>query len=227
MKKILLSLVAIVAVAAIAGGATYSYFTSTVTSPGNSFAAGTMILEINDQQTTATAVFNEANLAPGDVIPQRVFKVENAGTINADHLNITVALDADTDLADEIKFYPGGAQNGLRFGLTQSGADSENLVEEILNPAAGNDYLVTDMNGNAFVPATVDIDHDNTLSLTELAAMSPLKIRIAADGDDEGLRAGTSAYLWMNSYVDTDLTHQGETVNATFNFELQQHSSQN
>ncbi|MFZ2193213.1 MAG: TasA family protein [Candidatus Moraniibacteriota bacterium] len=225
MKKILLSLVAIVAVAAIAGGATYSYFTSTVTSPDNTFAAGTMILEINDQNPTATAVFNETNLFPGSVIPQRIFQVENAGTIDAHHVNITVALDADTDLADEIKFYPTGAGNGLRFGASIAGTDSENLVEEILAPAAGNDYLVTDMNGAPFVGA--DTDLDGTLSLSELAALGTLKVRIAADGNSEGLTHGTSAYLFMNSYVDTDLVTQGETVNATFTFELQQDASQN
>ena len=224
MKNIVRSLLVVVAVAAVAGGATWSYFSSTVTSPGNSFASGTMTLEINDQNPTATAVFNETNLFPGSVIPQRIFKVENAGTIDAHHVNITVALDGDTDLADEIKFYPGGAQNGLRFGASISGADSENLVEEIIAPAAGNDYLVTDMNGAPFVGD--DQDGDGTLSLTELAALGTLKIRIAADGNNQGLIHGTSAYLWMNSYVDTDLTTQGETVNATFTFELQQDASQ-
>lgn len=224
MKNIIKSLLVVVAVAAVAGGATWSYFTSTVTSPNNSFAAGTMTLEINDQNPTATAVFNETNLFPGSVISQRIFKVENAGTIDAHHVNITVALDHDNDLAKNIKFYPSGASNGLRFGATLNGLDSENLVEEILAPAAGNDYFVTDKNGNPFVGA--DTDGDHTLSLSELAALGTLKVRIAADGNHEGLTHGTSANLWMNSYVDTALVTQGETVNATFTFELQQDASQ-
>lgn len=48
MKKILLSLVVIVAVAAIAGGATYSYFSDTSVSSDNTFTAGTLDIALDD-----------------------------------------------------------------------------------------------------------------------------------------------------------------------------------
>ncbi len=220
MQKILKSLVTITAVAAIAIGATGAYFSSTVASSGNSFSAGTMILEINDQNPTATAVFNASDLYPGADIAQQSFKVENTGTINGHHLNLTVTIDNDNDLAKNIVFDPTGI--GLRFGATQSGSDSENLVEEIIAPMLGDDYLVTKSDGSGW-GSSYDIDGDGTLSLSELAAAGT--IRITPEGNNEGIFAGTTAYLWMNTSVKTDLVTQGETVNATFTWELQQDAS--
>lgn len=53
MKNIFKSLLVVVAVAAVAGGATYSYFSDTATISGNTFTAGTMDLKI-DQNVVGT-----------------------------------------------------------------------------------------------------------------------------------------------------------------------------
>src|SRR3990167_7649784 len=49
MNKIFLNLISIFAVAAIAATATVAYFSDTETSTGNTFAAGTLDLKVDDQ----------------------------------------------------------------------------------------------------------------------------------------------------------------------------------
>jgi len=57
MKRIILSLVTIVAVAAIATGATVAYFSDTETSNSNTFAAGTLDLDVNGNNGVNTVKF--------------------------------------------------------------------------------------------------------------------------------------------------------------------------
>ncbi len=63
MKKILLSLSVIGAVAAIAVGATTAYFSDTKVSAGNVFAAGKLDLEFGQSETMP---FNISDVKPGD-----------------------------------------------------------------------------------------------------------------------------------------------------------------
>jgi len=126
MFKILKSMFTIVAVAAIAAGSTSAYFDDSVAIPGNSFASGTLDLQVNGSDTPS-AIFNLSGLAPGNDISQGVFSVSNVGTLNGHHLNLTVTIDNDNDLAKNINFDATG--NGLRFGASTSGSDSENLTD--------------------------------------------------------------------------------------------------
>jgi len=57
MKRIILSLVTIVTVAAIATGATVAYFSDTETSNSNTFAAGTLDLDVNGNNGVNTVKF--------------------------------------------------------------------------------------------------------------------------------------------------------------------------
>ena len=200
MKNIIKSLLVVVAVAAVAGGATWSYWSDTVTSSENSFASGTMELEINDNLSAATA--------------------SAIGSVNANHIDLTVTLDVDNDLAKNIYFTTD--DNGMRFGASTSGDQSDLIAQEMILGDLGNDYHITQPGGALF--AGVDTNSDGRLSLSELAAAG--KIQISPDSNNEGINAGTTAYLYMHPHVDIALTAQGETVNATFTFDLQQDASQ-
>jgi predicted ribosomally synthesized peptide with SipW-like signal peptide len=127
MKNIIKSLLVVVAVAAIAGGATYAYFTSTASITGNTFSAGTMDILIDknpvsdayewvntfsptDPQLGALGL---KNLKPGDsnfqeIDLKNVGSVEGKATIKfdvnpatwsalADKLNFTVLFDNNND----------------------------------------------------------------------------------------------------------------------------------
>lgn len=225
MKKILLSLVVVVAVAAIAGGATWSYFSDTATSSSNTFSAGTMDLRLTDDDQTAlnnvNSSFEGSNLYPGAVIPEQTLIVRNNGTIDGDHLDLTVTLNpVDADLADYI--YLTDANFGTRFGGGSGGGVSVNMLAVLLG-GSDTDYMLYDGDTGGAL-GSIDTSGDGEISLQELADAG--RIRISPLAEDEGIAAGTEATLWFNAEVGTDLTTQGETVNATYTFELHQDSSQ-
>lgn len=235
MFKILKSMFAIVAVAAIAAGSTGAYFSSEVTSPGNTFATGTMAINVNGQTPTAIAVFNATNLAPGQVIPEQMFVVNNTGTINGNHLDLEVTLSGDVALAQSIVFSNSGS-NGLRFGADQTGpgsvrfdvpgwtaGDPEYGIRTGTNPT---DFIY---GPNAVAPLVtgagngMDRDGDGKVTLADLAVG---KVRIIPGTVSAGITAGTTATLWMNAKVDPALTVQGQSVSATFTWTLHQDASQ-
>lgn len=61
-RRVLLSLLILAGLAAVTGAATFSAFSSTTTNPGNSFAAGTVLISDND---ASTAMLSLANAQPG------------------------------------------------------------------------------------------------------------------------------------------------------------------
>lgn len=83
MKTILKSLAAIVAVGAIAGGATFAYFSDTESVDGNKITAGTLDLVI-DEQTNIPVVIE--NAYPGQETSKTV-RFKNAGSIQG-HLTL-------------------------------------------------------------------------------------------------------------------------------------------
>ncbi|HRY82779.1 MAG TPA: TasA family protein [Candidatus Moranbacteria bacterium] len=241
MKKILLSLVVIVAVAAIAGGATYSYFSSSAVSNDNTFGTGTLDLQVADGDESfaksITASYGGANLAPGDILPEQTIQVNNDGTLNANHLDLTVTLTGDTDLAQYI-VYPTSIANSLRFGKDKTGPGSVRF--DVPNYTAGDlEYgIYNGLDGSYFYgpagPANglptgagggMDRDMDGKVTLKDLAAG---KIRITSGTINDGIAAGTTATLWANAQIDplTGNDMQGKTVVATFSWELHQDASQ-
>jgi len=80
MKKIIFSLAIIAAVGAIAIGATRAYFSDTETSAGNTFTAGTLSINLYNQNTTDALQFSLTNWAPGDETLVN-FDVLNAGSL--------------------------------------------------------------------------------------------------------------------------------------------------
>lgn len=242
MLRIVKSFLTIAVVAAIAVGATGAYFSSTVTSPGNTFATGTMIINVNGQNPTASAVFNATNLAPGEVIPEQTFVVNNTGSLNGHHLDLEVTLSGDTALAQYIVFT--GNTNGLRFGATTAGNQSVRLDvpgwtagdwEYGMRDGTNGNYLTGPNNADDVKPTSpappngMDRDNDGKVTLADLTGN---KIRIqpgpGAGAIFAGINSLTTATLWMNAKVDpaTPDSMQGKTVTATFTWTLHQDASQ-
>lgn len=79
MLRIAKSLITIVAVLAIAAGATGAYFIDSVTSNGNSFGAGTLALNVDGSHSNSVK-FNVSNMVPGNQ-PIGTWQVTNVGSI--------------------------------------------------------------------------------------------------------------------------------------------------
>lgn len=102
MKSIIKSLVLIVGVAAIAGGATYAYFSSTAAIPGETFSTGTVTLKINTDDTyftnggtvRTTVQDHFDGLKPGDTMRQWV-TLHNAGSLPIGYLTVDKGTPSD------------------------------------------------------------------------------------------------------------------------------------
>ena len=84
MKKILFSLMTMVLVIGLVGGGAFAYFSDTETSTNNNYTAGTLDLEVNNENPWASAIWTSPdNVAPGD--PEVVVTVvlENSGSIGS------------------------------------------------------------------------------------------------------------------------------------------------
>ena len=95
-KRIVTGFMSIAGALAIAGGATFAYFTDTVSSTGNSFAAGS--LDINLRSEGGSAPFNVTGMMPGESVKRYV----------------TVVNDGSEDM--QWRAYISGGNGGALFG---------------------------------------------------------------------------------------------------------------
>lgn len=226
MKKILLSLSMVLVVGVVVAGATGAFFADTAVSGSNTFSSGTMNLRLTDSnetnQDSVSASFGGTALAPGAVIPQQTILLANAGSVNGDHIDLTVAIDppgTGTDLAKNLVFT---GTDGLRLG-TGPGAGA-NILSVLSGGAQDSDYAVTNGLTGALLGDIRGLDGVAGLSVKDLQLAG--KIRIQKAGMNGGINAGTSATLFSNIVVANTLTTQGETLTATFTFALEQDATQ-
>ena len=80
-SRILVSMLVIALAAALVGGATMSIFTAQGVTDEQTYAAGTVLLDVTEEKILDTGTTMAiGNMAPGDTI-EGEFKVENAGTL--------------------------------------------------------------------------------------------------------------------------------------------------
>jgi len=228
MKKIILSLAIVGIVGAVVIGATTAYFSDSATSSDNTFTVGTLDLKLSDDNETdqdgITASFGGTNLKPGDVLLQQSIIVKNVGSIDAHHLDFQITLDPGYDpaLADAIIFPASDPQNGMRFGFSTDEGDSINILTYLLGTYDDRDYDIYRGNGVSIWGALAG---DPEISLADIVALGKIRI-VPKPGNEQGLIAGTAAMLWIHPQIDTDLTAQGGTATANFNWTLEQNESQ-
>ena len=105
-KKILASLIIIGILGFALGWGTYSYFSDTETSTGNTFTAGTMDLKLSNDGTTwtdgVTATWTSpSNWAPGETVTARLH-IKNEGSIGAYWLYIGIKTPVTGELCSQI-----------------------------------------------------------------------------------------------------------------------------
>lgn len=107
-RKILFSTISILSALALMSGATFAFFSSTATSTGNVFAAGTLTMQLDDNDeitpaATVVASFGGTSLAPGGAVSGFV-SMHNSGSIAMAEVNLssTETVLSSPDLAGKL-----------------------------------------------------------------------------------------------------------------------------
>ena len=229
MRKIIISLITVLTVGGLVAGATSAYFSDLGNSSDNTYATGSIDLKLSDDDETAqdniVSSFGGTNLKPGDVLPEQYMIVRNSGTIDANHLDLTVTLPVGdgSALANALVFpYTPDSANGMRFGFTSAAGDSINMLTYLRGTYNDGDYDLQDGDTGASLYGA--LIGDTEITLQDIVNLG--RIRIVPDSNNQGIVAGTEGRLWIHPNVSTSLTVQGETVTANFAWELHQDVSQ-
>lgn len=125
MRKILVSLSIIAAVAVIVVGATAAYFNDTETSSGNTFTAGTLNLQVgNDDPTTWS--YSAGDIKPGDEDKEFV-TIKNTGSTDG-YLHITFANLINDEMGCT---EPEGQPEGTDITCDNPGEEQGELAENL------------------------------------------------------------------------------------------------
>jgi predicted ribosomally synthesized peptide with SipW-like signal peptide len=200
-KKIIFVSIFVIGMLALAMGyGTYSYFSSTRTSSGNLFTAGTLNLQLSNDYANwydgVTATWTSpSGWAPGQSFTNTLY-LWNKGSVDAQ-----VVYQDWKNLYD-----PDGLSNWIQ--VTEI-SDSIPWNEPPLHPAYGTNYV-----GN-FITASVDLNGDGMLSLAELASWGDRK---TTSGSPHPWDITTSAGVTPSS--PPPALPAGDTLGLRFTFKL-------
>ena len=239
MRKLLLSILAIFLVIGLVGAGTFAWFQDTETSSGNIFTAGTMDLKIRDWTGTesgtwkdgVTATWTLSGMEPGvsETGIQQI-ELQNVGSIAADHLEIwcTYTVDDDPDVESdtdkETYLYP---ERFARYmEITLMVYTNDNWWFDLLT---GQKYLgsypdTSNPDGSPQAKWRVDDQESpgqpgyGIITLYDLN-QNPLDDLTPPDGNTQ-----FEMRLKLHSSADNGI--QGDTLNLTMIFTLNQDSSQ-
>jgi predicted ribosomally synthesized peptide with SipW-like signal peptide len=204
MKKILISLVMVLAMTTLLVGATRAYFSDNETSNGNTFGAGTLDLNL-DGGNTNVVKFTVTDMKPGDS-QTGTWTVHNAGSI-AGYLD----LESITKSSDE-------------YACTEPESTAGDLTCD--NPGAGQGELLGLLNIQLFV----DANNNGTYDGGDILIYNGLASGLAASYDQNlSLGAGGTNYItmvvsWPSSASDN--LGQSDRLNLGMTFELGQTTGQ-
>jgi predicted ribosomally synthesized peptide with SipW-like signal peptide len=177
MKNIIKSLLIIVAIAAVAGGATYAYFSDTATVSGNTFSTGTLNIRVDGEQSKVGFVFE--NAIPGDC-KEGTYTVQNYGapwfggpsTVTAKKLTMTINQDSSSS---------NDLFNALEINLDKCAGTCESIATgSTLSSVNNNDILMSWYSAGGLIPGSSE----------EIK----YKVCLPENGDQSGLQGKTAKF---------------------------------
>jgi len=203
-KKILASIFVIGMLALAMGWGTYSWFSDTETSTGNTFIAGTLNLDGTNMATFTFGTID--NMAPGDITGTAVITVKNGGSIDAATFG-RFTLTGDTGLAQALKFYNYKVEYYKADNTLVARWDATNF-DPYFGTAINMDYFIAE---------------GDTSKWTAVGGKDNLRDWVDGDGaldipgaswDEEGLKPGSYYVLSVQFQMDpnADNWYQGRTV---------------
>jgi len=213
MKKHIVSIlnsILVISVAAILiGSGTWAFFSDVESSPSYSAKSGTLDLKISDPDEDGGGrdgvhdTWVMANAIPGVTTTSGSIWFRNAGTIDADHLEITVTNQVIDPEGPESDTEEGTTDMDKVVQITNMEYISDSTTQNLL-------ALLTDSNGNGFI----DLDDLESLGIDNLAP--PLKSNFLSSRLDMSLKFHESA----------DNDYQGDSLYSELAFTLNQDASQ-
>jgi|GEM_PF-796317 len=216
-RLMFLSIVSVVLVATLIGGATFALFTANTSNANNTFTAGTVKIS-NANKTTWSANFD--NMAPGDTVTKTI-TITNTGSLE---LEFAGRIESRTgDLFQGANKATVALTNG--YGTLASGAEQDVTVSVTLPLAAGEEYEgdtgnltlvfyawqtknLVDKNGQAVLINRNDAVYDKVEFKTDLGVQIHLGAlnlvgvyMIYPDGTSNHSRivGDTDPYMWFDS----------------------------
>lgn len=158
MKKVILSIFAMLVVAAMVGAGTFAYFSDSETSNNNIFSAGTLDFAIFDPPQQGHQVFNVTNMKPGDVKTGYIVVV-NDGSLDAKWKAYISGFESgilDDVLDVKVTLHPTDYDYSAlqQEGYTIAGPLNHQIADwtSIKNLCENNDILVWGTNAGPFKP---------------------------------------------------------------------------
>jgi len=206
-----MSAVSIVTALALAGGATFAFFSSSATSSSNTFSSGTLELFVNDGDedpavdNTVLASITATDFAPGESVTGFV-SLDNSGSIDIAEVEMTTDTSETAD------------------------PDADSDMRNVLNLTVILDDTTPDTacSGGTDMTSTIDAQVGN--------GGSPLTLAEFDDGTDvfdafltgTGLTAGAVRNVCFEIEFDSGAgnIYQGDAVDTTFTFTANQDASQ-
>lgn len=220
MKKLLLGSILIGTIIVMATVATRSYLRSQAVSQDNVISTGTvevMLSDLNEtEQVTIGGSWGHLNSAAGEILAETEIKIHNKGSLNSNYLDIKFEVQGDTELAKHIFFEE---TKGLLLGSVKD--ESDNLVLAFLG-MPGYQYRIEQPIGSALagIDGLDGTSLDGRISLSELSAAGTVRYYPMASA--EPMRAGSTASLWINAYLDPELAVGGQSISTAISFALEQ-----
>ena len=242
MRKLLLSMLATFLVIGLVGAGTYAWFQDTETSTGNTFTAGTMDLKIRDFADGedwgdgVTQTWTLPNMKPGvSETATQIVQLRNDGSIAADHLEISCSYtvndlpDVESDTDKNTSNHPSQFARYMKITHMKYANDLW-----YFNLLTGEKYTRTATNQPWVLAAT-----DNKWQVEDKAGVDEDGNAIPADGiitlydlnqdplDDLTPPNGDTQFeMKVKLHSSADNGIQGDTLNLTVIFTLNQDSSQ-
>ena len=207
-KKIALSGLSILSSLALIAGATFAFFSSEATSNNNAFGAGTLNLELDDNDEAfgddanddlITATFDVDNMAPGDSEAQEI-SFHNTGSIDIAEIAMGLVCTGDLCPALELIVREGGTASGGECG---AGLDITTTIDTAIG-GGGLPLTLSEYSGNTYDSLATPLTPDDA----------------AAGGTDEGK---VCLQVTMSDVGDE---FQGDVADMDLTFTAHQDASQ-
>ncbi|MBU3967162.1 MAG: M73 family metallopeptidase [Euryarchaeota archaeon] len=208
MKSALTAILTIAFVSSLLGAGTLAYFSDTETSSGNTLTAGTLDLKIKDggliwRDGIATAEWTLSNMKPGDSTYGSI-DFKNFGNLYANHMEIT----ANYTITD-----PPGPESD-----TQENTPADEMASEMVLTNMVYAYDSTEVD---VLPLISDENGNGKKDLYDLKYGGADNLPLSQVGVQ---RSSIDMTVQLNP--DAGNNFQGDTLNLTMIFTMNQHSSQ-